>query len=141
MQCLELRTVAPSLSLVAAVAAIETLVRSDEGKPPTCSTCGIPQAREYCIECQVPIYGLRSNFKEFLTSYGGATLGKFANQLYDFRSGISHSGRLLRREMGDMGFNKGGKDEETLFGIDVPRVTRAAMVNWLKARHCEESSD
>jgi len=108
---------------------------------PTCSTCGLPKALEYCIECRGLKYYLSSNSREFLTVYGGASLGQFANRLYDFVSDISHSGKLLRAEMGDMGFNKVGKDEQTLFEIDVLRITRLAMVNWLKTGQCEDTGD
>ena len=61
--------------------------------------------------------------------------------VYDVVSDISHSGKLLRAEMGDMGFNKVRKDEQTLFEIDVPRITRLAMVNWLKTGQCEDTGD
>ncbi len=61
-------------------------------------------------------------------------MGDFADRLYAFRSGISHSGRLLRKEFFDAGFNRGGKDEQMLFGIDVPRLARGAIVNWLHAQ-------
>lgn len=54
---------------------------------------------------------------------------------------ISYSGKLLRADMGDMGFNKVGKDEPTLFEIDVPRITRLALVNWLKTDQCEDTGD
>ena len=134
VQSSDLRSSAPSLSLVAAVAAIETLVRSDEPKLSKCESCKSPTANEYCIDCRAPIYRLTSNFRNFMTTYGGPSLGSFATRLYGYRSEIAHSGTLLRVEIGDMGFNKGGKDEQMLFQIDVPRITRAAMLNWLKAQ-------
>lgn len=104
-------------------------------------TCGLPEALEYWIECRGPKYYLSSNSKEFLIVDGGASLGQFVNRLYDFVSDISHSGKLLRADMGDMGFNKVRKDEQTLFKIDVPRITRLALVNWLKTDQCEDTGD
>ena len=134
VQCSALKSKAPSLSLVAAASAVETLVRVEEPRVKICPTCSAPESLVYCVRCRAPIYRLRRGFIDFFETYGGPTLGDFADRLYDFRSGISHSGRLLRKEFFDAGFNIGGKDEQMLFGIDVPRLARGAIVNWLRTK-------
>ncbi len=134
VQCNALVSKAPSLSLVAAASAVETLVRCEEPKVKTCPSCNASESLEYCVKCHTPKYRLTSSFINFFETYGGPTLGEFAERLYAFRSGISHSGRLLRIEFFDAGFNKGGKDEQMLFGMDVPRLARGAIVNWLRTQ-------
>ena len=135
VQCHSLTSKAPSLSLVAAASAVETLVRMDEPEvPPSCPWCQTPESLEYCVRCRAPRYRLASGFRNFFVTYGGPSLGHFANRLYAFRSGISPAGSLLRKEFFDSGFNKGGEDEQMLFGIDVPRLARGAIVNWLRTQ-------
>ena len=142
VQCHSLTSKAPSLSLVAAASAVETLVRCDEpGGAPSCPWCQTPESFEYCVKCHAPRYRLTSAFRNFFVTYGGPSLGNFANRLYAFRSRISHAGSLLRKEFFDSGFNKGVEDEQMLFGIDVPRLARAAIVNWLRTQASKPESE
>ena len=134
VQCIALRSKAPSLSLLAAASAVETLVRCDDPKLDSCKNCGAPKSIEKCEKCDAPIYRLKSNFRNFFVTFGDPGLWDYAGRLYDVRSGISHAGTLLRREFADDGFNKGGKDEQMLFGIYVPRRVRFVLVNWLLAQ-------
>ena len=130
-----LRDKAPSLSLIAASSAIETLVDSEgpnPGKP--CLVCGAPVSIETCLVCGMPRYYLASRFKKFIIEHGGPGLGRFADRLYGFRSKVSHAGELLRVELFDSGFQTGGKDEQMLFRIDVLRVTHRAIIRWLIAQ-------
>ena len=57
-----------------------------------------------------------------------------ANKLYTYRSNIAHDGDLLREELFDSGFTKGGDDEQMIFQYAVKGVTHIALVNWLIAQ-------
>ena len=102
VQCSALASKCSSLSLLAAASAVETLVRCDHPEEMPCPECSTPESVERCEKCDAPRYRLASRFKKFFKTHGGQTLGNFADRLYGFRSGISHSGRLLRCEFFDV---------------------------------------
>ena len=130
-QAFDLKAIkAPSMSLVASVSAIETLVNFTDDPGPSCPTCGAPRSIERCTACQAPRYRLNSRFKEFLKGFAGAE-PTFAEKLYRYRSGISHDGALLREELHDPGFTTGGNDEQMIFQNRITRVTHIALVDWL----------
>lgn len=133
-QFLELRHTAPSMSLVAAVAAIETLANSDNPASDRCPECGIHSSIERCPKCGAARYRLTSRFKKFIHDHAGSGLGNFADQLYVFRGNISHAGELLREELFESGFTTGGKDEQMIFRYDCVRITHLAIVKWLIAQ-------
>lgn len=132
-QAFDLRSNTPSMSLVASVSAIETLVNYMDVPGSPCQECGISRSLERCPACSTPRYRLTSRFREFLKKYAGSD-AKFANRLYGYRSSISHAGALLRAELFDSGFTKGGDDEQIIFRHATTRVTHIALVNWLITR-------
>lgn len=129
-QGLELRIRAPSMALVAFVSAIETLVNFMDNPGPSCQECGAPSSIEICKDSRAPRYRLTSRFKQFLKEFAGSGL-KCAAKLYKYRSNISHDGDLLREELLDSGFTKGGDDEQMIFRHEINKVTHIALVNWL----------
>lgn len=95
----ELRSTAPSMALVAAASAIETLANlGDSPEAANCPECGTPSSIEKCSNCGVPRYRLTSRFRNFMLKYAGTESGQLANKLYRFRGNISHAGDLLRQE-------------------------------------------
>ena len=131
VQASDLREIrAASMSLVASVSAIETLVNFMDSPGPSCQECGAPPSVEICPQCGAPRYRLGSRFRDFLSDFAGVE-AKFANKLYSYRSNISHHGDLLREELFDSGFTKGGEDEQMIFQLTVRQATHIALVNWL----------
>lgn len=131
-RALELRTTCASLSLVAAVMAIEALVNCSGADAPVkvCEECGTPESVEKCSVCGLPRYRATSRFKQFLSDFGSEDLKKFANDLYKTRSKLAHGG-LLRDDLHDSGFYAGKKDEERMFQRTSLSLARIAMLNWL----------
>ncbi|MCH8836573.1 MAG: hypothetical protein IIA60_02100 [Candidatus Marinimicrobia bacterium] len=132
-RALELHTTSASLSLVAAVMAIEALVncsRDDSPAIKVCEECHTPESIEKCPVCGLPRYRATSRFKQFLTDFGSEKLKKFANELYKTRSKLAHGG-LLRDDLHDSGFYAGSKDEEAMFLRNSLSLIRIAMLNWL----------
>ncbi len=122
---------APSMSLLASVSAIETLVNFSADPGPSCRECGVSPSIEKCGVCGSPRYRLNSRFKEFLMDFAGPETESLAGKLYNIRGRISHDGDLLREELFDSGFTKGGKDEQMIFQHSVTLATHIALVNWL----------
>ena len=122
---------APSMSLLASVSAIETLVNFSDDPGPSCPECGVPPTIQKCGACGSPRYRLNSRFKEFLMEFAGPETESLAAKLYDIRGRISHDGDLLREELFASGFTKGGKDEQMIFQHSVTLATHNALVNWL----------
>ena len=131
-RAIELRTTCASLSLVAAVMAIEALLNCFGADAPVkvCEECHTPESVEKCSVCGLPRYRATSRFKQFLSDFGSEDLKKFANDLYKTRSKLAHGG-LLRADLHDSGFHAGKKDEETMFRMESLRLARIAMLNWL----------
>lgn len=129
----ELRVRAPSLSLVAAASAIETLVNFEYPSSPQCPRCNTLEPIEWCGQCGAPQYHLGSRFREFIQKYGGRgpEVASFARRFYKVRSGISHAGNLLRVEFHDSGFHSGGEDEQMLFTMGALRIPFITILNWL----------
>jgi len=128
-QACQIRSKSPSVSLLAAVSAIETLIPKESSSK--CRTCGTPEAIEQCDTCGAPRYRITSQFKNLVTKYTDERLRGFADRVYSFRSGLSHGGRLLRSEFGDSGFTTGGKDDEAALERGVRDLTQAVLINWL----------
>lgn len=133
-QALELHRTHASLSLVAAVMAIEALVNcfADDRGAKRCEECGAPESIEKCPVCKSPRYRATSRFKQFLNDYWSNAEGasKFANTLYGVRSTLAHGG-LLRDDLHDSGFYAGTKDEQQSFHRKTLIATRIALINWL----------
>ncbi|MBW8035640.1 MAG: hypothetical protein FVQ79_08425 [Planctomycetes bacterium] len=132
-RALELRTTCASLSLVAAVMAIEALVNcsgADQPVTKVCEECRTPESIENCSVCGLPRYRATSRFKQFLSDFGSEDLKKFANELYKTRSKLAHGG-LLRDDLHDSGFYTGKKDEERMFQRNSLSLVRIVMLNWL----------
>lgn len=142
VQALELRHQAPSLSLVGAVSAIETLV-SVGIETTSCPTCGQSTSTEICEVCHLPQFLVSKKFKEFIKEYVGSSssISNFATRLYGFRSDVTHVGRLLRVELGDTGFYSGGKDEQADFSRKALWVPRFAIVKWLLSQEPFDGAD
>lgn len=131
-RALELRTTCASLSLVAAVMAIEALVNCSGSDAPlkVCEECRTPESIEKCSVCGLPRFRATSRFKQFLSDFGSEDLKKFANDLYKTRSKLAHGG-LLRDDLHDSGFYAREKDEERMFRMTSLSLVRIAMLNWL----------
>ena len=136
-QALNISWDAPSLSLIAAVSAIEALIKNEQlndgEKVTKCSECGAESSVETCSCCGLPRHRVGSRFREFLKRYGSPQLKKFSDNLYQFRSSIAHTGELLREDLFDHGFYVGvdEKDEQEMFRKNALEVVRRTMVNWL----------
>jgi hypothetical protein len=136
-QALDFYNNAPSLSLIAAVSAIEALIKSEQlndgEKVTKCKECGAEPSVETCSCCGLPRHRVGSRFREFLKRYGSPQLKKFSDNLYKFRSSIAHTGELLREDFFDHGFYVGvdEKDEQEMFRRNALEVVRRTMLNWL----------
>lgn len=130
---LKLGTTCASLSLVAAVMAIEALLNcsGDDAPVKVCEECRTSESVEKCSVCGLPRYRATSRFKQFLSEFGSVDLKKFANDLYETRSKLSHGG-LLRADLHDSGFYAGKKDEEASFRRASLSLARIAILNWLR---------
>ena len=131
-KALELRNTCASLSLVAAVMAIEALVNSseDDGPVKKCEECGTLESIEKCSVCGMPRYRATSRFTKFICDFGSEDIKTFASALYRTRSKLAHGG-LLREDLHDSGFCAGYKDEEKMFRMESLSLTRIAILNWL----------
>ena len=129
-KALELCTTSASLSLVAAVMAIEALVNCVEDDGPVCEECRTRESIDTCDLCGLPQHHATSRFKQFIMEFCSEELKKFANDLYKTRSKLAHGG-LLRDDLHDSGFYAGHKDEEQMFRRESLVVIRIAILNWL----------
>lgn len=138
VQANRLRSEAPSLSLLAAVSAIETLIHYDDPNPERCPQCHTFISSEQCPRCCAPTYGMTKRFKQFIEDHGESQ--EFAERMYDARSSVAHRGALLRADLFDSGFHTGGKDEQMFFSMDASRITRMVIIKWLAAQGLGASS-
>lgn len=128
------RHMPPSMSLVAEVSAIETLVHWDDPDPVVCKKCRAFLGPNKCAKCGNTLHGLTRRFVDFITTYAGKSGKKLADRMYGSRSGVAHHGALLRDDLFDTGFNIGPKDDQLFFRRGTSMVTRTAIVRWLIAQ-------
>ncbi len=119
-----------SVSLAAAVFAVEALIHADDPSPKRCKECNSLLSTDHCNSCGAPRYGLTRRFRDFVEKYSD-TDNLPANRLYDARSDIAHQGRLLRADEFDSGFNLGGKDSQTELEYGVTSLVRSVFLVWL----------
>lgn len=119
----EISASASYFSLVAAIEALSGKVESDKVK---CDQCG--------IEYKPIASGAIRAFKDFLEKYAqGTGLNGQRNKMYSLRSNIAHgSGLLLLDNEYYFGWDPVSERERDL-QWELWRVTKMAMLNWLKA--------
>lgn len=101
---LDLDSEMKSLSFLAAVSSIETLVNYEyrnEKIVYECNDCKtIKTSGRNCTKCGRPIWGVAAKFREFLNKYVSAhpDSKKFYNDIYTIRSKIAHTEYLISNE-------------------------------------------
>ena len=122
-----------SLSMAAAVFAIEALAATAGERPERCEKCGQVLRSESCSACRAPIYGLTTRFRQFVEQHAESTALSegFATRLYNARSELGHSGMLLRDDEFDWGFTAGGNDSQQEHGDVGFTVLCGILGNWL----------
>ena len=128
------RRMPPSMSLVAEVSAIETLVHWGDPDPERCDKCNTFLGPDTCDACGNTKHGLTRRFREFMMPYAGTSTKKLANRMYDLRSLVSHQGDLLRDDLFDSGFNTGDDDKQFFLQMNASKATRLAIVRWFIAQ-------
>ncbi len=106
-------SISTSLFLIGIISAIENLMPTIEGKP--------------CKTCNQPIYSVSSRFKKFFNKYTGGENYKWADRLYNARSGITHNGGLLLADIIPLNPYFDDKIERGQLLIAV----RILLINWL----------
>ena len=125
-----------SISLVAAVFAIDGLAHAGEPPPPLCRVCSQMTSEQKCESCGAPRFGLTARFRQFVESYvdvGGLRKG-FARDLFILRSAIGHRAELLRDDEYDSGFTAGESDSQWDYRDVAFTLTRKALRGWLSAQ-------
>ena len=122
-----------SLSLIAAVFAIDGLAHATDPAPTTCPECSQMTADQKCKSCGGPRYGLTARFRQFVESHAdvGELRQGFASDLYGLRSAIAHRGGLLREDEFDSGFTAGGSDSQWDYRDVAFTLTREVLRGWL----------
>ena len=125
-----------SLSLAAAVFAIDGLAHAADPPPTTCPECHQMTAEEKCKSCGAPRHGLTDRFREFVENHAdvGELRQRFASRLYGIRSAIAHRGGLLREDEFDSGFSAGGSDSQSDYRDVAFTLTREVLRGWLCAQ-------
>jgi hypothetical protein len=130
-----------SLSLFAAVAAIEHLIQVSDPGLKECGACNQPVSEAKCDKCGQSTFGLTRRFRDFVgrhlsdadTQEERSPVRKLAGELYSARSNLAHGHSLLRADEFDSGFNAGGNDDQSHFER-VTTVARRVLLSWLRER-------
>jgi hypothetical protein len=128
---LKLNSSNPSLSLIASVMAIESLVPTEQKEK--CTACNAGFSVEKCEECGLPRHRVVSKFKDTVKKYAGDGRRKLAARLYSERSKLAHGG-LLRDDLFDSGFYSKTADEQQDFRRQSLILVRDVVLNWLIMR-------
>ncbi len=122
-----------SLSLVAAVFAVEALNKIDDPKPEVCPKCNNLVSSERCEKCHAPKFGLRQRFRQFVNEYSQSGFD-LPIDVFDTRSAIAHGGQFLRLDEFDSQFTAGGKDNQQHLEYGVTQGVRFVLLNWLASQ-------
>ena len=118
--------ISKSLSYVAAVSCLETLIDYDHRDDP----------KIICDNCNQQIYSVRQKFLGFMKNYGNnsAEFRKYSDSIYKIRSAISHTGGLLSDDIvwDSVTSQNRATDWAALFRIQ--SISRICMLNWLMAQ-------
>ncbi len=129
-QALLFQNTTPSLSMVAAVMAIEKLMNAETESTTSCRECGASESIEHCTTCNAPIYRARSRFRNFMASFSLPDQDRLYRDMYDIRSRLAHGG-LLREDLFDTGFYAGEKDNEDRLRRNSLIAVHDALLHWL----------
>jgi len=116
-----------SLSFAAFVSSLETLINYEHRN--------VTEKR--CSECGQPQYQVRQKFLSFLHDFGSPepTFKKYADEIYQYRSKILHSGKLLLADLERNMFSFSNEEHnEDMFRRQLINNTRICLVNWLMAQ-------
>lgn len=136
-QGIDLRTKMKSLSFVAFVSSIETMVDFEYRKMDItfeCDQCQtIKESPFKCKKCGRPIWGISAKFKEYLAKYVAASDDARAkiNRIYSTRSKIVHTGMLLLGDNYIDWSDETKSENEWQAHLDVMQAARLSVVNWL----------
>lgn len=122
-QSLEARSISKSLPYIGIVSSLETLIKFDNrGTKP-----------RHCSKCDQLMYGATKKFQKFLAEYGLPEEGfkKFADDLYDRRSGIGHRGELLAGDEAGRAVPWSNEFQDNMKLLQLSCVARVCFVNWL----------
>lgn len=136
-QGVDLRTKMKSLSFVAFVSSIETMVDYEYRKAEIifeCDQCQtIKESPFKCKKCGRPTWGIAAKFREYLAKYvsAGDDARAKINRIYTTRSKIVHTGLLMLGDIYIDWANEKKSDTEWQAHLDVMQAARLSVVNWL----------
>ncbi len=129
----EVWLISRSMSLVAAVFAIDALVHASDPSPRICPECNQLISEQKCKSCGAPRFGLTARFRDFVEKHADVRglRHRFASDLYGLRSAIGHRGGLLREDEFDSGFSADESDSQEEYRDVAFRLTREVLRGWL----------
>lgn len=125
-KALEAKTVSVSLTYIGIVSSLEALIDFEHRG----------EKENRCKKCNQLKYKVRKKFCEFVAEYASTDIEckKFANNLYDRRSGIGHRGELLADDVVGRVVPPSAENQDWTELSNMIHLARICFVNWLEKR-------
>ena len=132
-QGIQLRESMKSLSFVAFVSSIETMVDLENKNTKVVK----------CETCKQDLYKVMAKFRNYLFKYSIAdeTAKKRINAIYQIRSKIAHAGMLLLGDGKIDWSSNPGANEQWKTHIDTMQISRLSLMNWILMRSEEQGEN
>ena len=136
---IDLRLKMKSMSFLAFVSAIETLVNyeyKEENKKISyaCHDCQkLSDSPFKCPKCGAPVWAVKRKFREFLSKYVHPSNGSISkyNKIYNLRSNITHNGNLLLKDHIMEWYDTAKTEDQFITYFETMQLSKLALINWL----------